>query len=244
MEVALEYIEKVDGTVLWVVIGFVLLRLAFKRVAKMRDRKLIESVTSLHRGTSSERDFILKLLKSGVPKQTIFHDLCIRKSDGKFSQIDVVVVTTQGVIVFEVKDYSGWIFGSGNNSHWTKVLAYGKAKYRFYNPIKQNAYHIKAIKSQLKQFDSIPFFSVILFFGDCELKEITYVPKRTYLVKEHRVLEVLEQIKNNNVPAPYTDKRAVVTALQQAVDLGANLKYQKTHISNINDMLGKHRIFD
>ena len=41
----------------------------------------------------------------------IFHDLYVEKHKGHFSQIDLVVVTEVGIIVFEVKDYSGWIFG-------------------------------------------------------------------------------------------------------------------------------------
>jgi len=240
----LKQIANINNPIFWSVIGFALLIVIVKIIGKIRDRRLIKSVTSLNRGTKSEREFILSLLKHDIPSQTIFHDLCVRKNNGKFSQIDVVVVTTQGILVFEVKDFSGWIFGSGNNSHWTKVLAYGKKKYRFYNPIKQNTNHIKALKSQLKQFDKIPFFSIITFYGDCELKDINYVPEGTYLTKPQRVFEVIRLIKNNNVPAPYTDKRGVITTLKQAVNYGAILKNQEKHVDNINDMLGKHRIFD
>ena len=28
------------------------------------------------------------------------------------TQVDVVVATKKGIIVFEIKDYSGWIFGN------------------------------------------------------------------------------------------------------------------------------------
>lgn len=240
----LEQIAKIDKSIYWGILVFVLLFIIIKIALKIRDNKLIKKVTSLKRGTKSEREFILSLLKNGIPEQTIFHDLLVRKKDGKFSQIDVVVVTTQGIIVFEVKDFSGWIFGSGNNSHWTKVLAYGKKKYRFYNPIKQNNYHIKALKSQLKQFDNIPFFSIITFYGDCELKEINYVPKGTYLTKPNRVFDIINMIKNGYGPAPYTNKREVVTALQQAVDCGAILENQEKHFQDIRDMLGKNRIFE
>ena len=41
--------------------------------------------------------------------------------------------------------------------------------------IKQNQNHIVQLRKKLKQFEKIPFFSVIIFFGDCELKEINYV---------------------------------------------------------------------
>ena len=229
--------------ILSVVIVFLILLVVSQSNQRKRDRKLIESVTSLSRGTYSERLLILKLLKSQIPSVTIYHDLIIKKDNDKFSQIDLVIVTSQGIIVFEVKDYSGWIFGSGNNTNWTQVLSYGKRKYKFYNPIKQNNNHITELRKTLKQFDKIPFFSVIVFFGDCELKEINYVPKGTYLVKSHRLFEVLNLIKNENEPTEYSNKREVVNKLKELVSLGENVEYQKQHIENIKDMVGKDRIF-
>lgn len=240
----LKYIGGNDNIILWIVIGIILLVLVIPLISKIRDRRLLKTVTSLNRGTKSERDLVLRLLKHGIPSQTIFHDLCIEKNNGEFSQIDVVIATTEGIIVFEVKDYSGWIFGNGNYSHWTKVLAYGKKKYRFYNPIKQNQNHIKTLRKQLRQFENIPFFSIIAFYGDCELKEINYVPNGTFLVKSHRILEVLRQIRKNNEPAPYTDKHEVIRMFEQAVENGKSINNQEKHIENINDMIGKDRIYN
>jgi len=229
-----------------VIISIVIVFLVISRISESnrreRERELISSVTSLNRGTSSEKSLILQLLKSGIPPVTIYHDLIIKKDNDKFSQIDLVLVTSEGIIVFEVKDYSGWIFGSGNNTNWTQVLSYGKRKYKFYNPIKQNNNHISELRKTLKQFENIPFFSVIVFFGDCELKEINYVPKGTYLVKSHRVFEVLNLIKDEDY-TQYTNKSEVVDKLKELVSLGENTDYQKQHIENIKDMVGKERIF-
>ena len=226
-----------------IVIGFFIIYYIIKSYQRKRDRELISSVTSLNRGTNSELLLILQLLKKGFPSVTIYHDLIIKKDNGEFSQIDLVLVTSEGIIVFEVKDFSGWIYGSGNNTNWTKVLSYGRKKYKFYNPIKQNNNHISELRKTLKQFENIPFFSVIVFFGDCELKEINYVPKGTYLVKSHRVFEVLNLIKKENEPTQYTNKREVVDTLKQLVSLGENTDYQKQHIENIKDMIGEERIF-
>ena len=226
-----------------IVIVFLVISSISESNRRERERELISSVTSLNRGTSSEKSLILQLLKSGIPPVTIYHDLIIKKDNDKFSQIDLVLVTSEGIIVFEVKDYSGWIFGSGNNTNWTQILSYGKRKYKFYNPIKQNNNHITELRKTLKQFENIPFFSLIVFFGDCELKEINYVPKGTFVVKSHRVFEVLNLIKNENEPTEYTNKREVVNKLKELVSLGENVEYQKKHIENIKDMVGKDRIF-
>ena len=227
-----------------IVIGFFIISNIIKSNQRKRDRELISSVTSLNRGTNSERSLILRLLKKEFPSVTIFHDLIIKKKNNEFSQIDLVLVTSEGIIVIEVKDYSGWIFGSGNNTNWTQILSYGKRKYKFYNPIKQNNNHITELRKTLKQFENIPFFSLIVFFGDCELKEINYVPKGTYLVKGHRVFEVLDLIKNENEPTEYTNKREVVNKLKELVSFGENIEYQKQHVENIKDMVGKDRIFN
>lgn len=209
-----------------------------------KNLELIKSVTSLDRGTNSERSLVLKLLKSGISSETIFHDLMIKKGNNKFSQVDIVLATTQGIVVIEVKSYSGWIFGNGNQTNWTQVMAYGKRKYRFYNPIKQVKSQISSLKNSLNQFDKIPFFSIIVFYGNCKLKEINYVPEGTFIVKPHRILEALNSIKANNEPAPYENKQEVVNALKEAVLNGANNDYQKKHIDNIKNTVGKHRILD
>ena len=226
-----------------IIICFLIISIVRKSNQIKKDKELIKSVTSLNRGTSSERELILGLLKNGIPKETIFHDLMIKKNNNKFSQIDMVIPTKEGIIVFEVKEYSGWIFGSGNNTNWTQILAYGERKYKFYNPIKQNNTHITELKKTLKQFQKIPFFSIIVFFGDCELKEINYIPNGTFIVKAQRIFEVLNLIKTENEPTSYTNKREVVDTLKKLVSLGGNVEYQKKHIENIKNMVGKERIF-
>ena len=127
---------------LLIVFGISIIFCFFLIFTRIRDRKLLKTATKPNRGTWSERDLVLKLLKYGIPAEAIFHDLYLPKYNATFSQIDLVVVTEVGIIVFEVKDYSGWIFGNGRYSQWTQVLAYGKEKYRFYNPIMQNNKHI------------------------------------------------------------------------------------------------------
>lgn len=91
-----------------------------------KERKLIEQVTPITHGEWSEREVILNLLKEDINPKTIFHDLYIRKSNGEYTQVDVAIPTKAGIIVFEVKDYSGWIFGNEHQKYWTQILAYGK----------------------------------------------------------------------------------------------------------------------
>ena len=229
---------------MWILIGIISLVVFILLFREIRDKKLLETVTKPNRGTRTERDLVLKLLKNGIPALTIFHDLYVKKHNGNFSQIDLVVATKVGIIVLEVKDYSGWIFGAGHNSQWTQVLAYGKKKYCLYNPIMQNSKHITDLRKQLRQFETVPFYSIVVFYGNCILKDITFVPNGTFLVKSHRVLEVMGAIIKNNNHARYTNKNEIVRILKEAVKNGEDKETQIQHIKNVRDMLGKDKIFD
>ena len=210
-------------------------------VITKQNKELIQSVTSLSRGTASEQHLILTLLKSGIHPQAIFHDLYIVRHDGKFSQIDLVVATRVGIIVFEVKDFSGWIYGKGNQTKWTQVLAYGNEKYRFYNPLMQNNTHIKQLRQKLKE--NVPFYSVVVFYGDSELQDISFIPKGTFVTKWYRVIDVVNTIIQENPLANYKNKHRVVEILKEAVANGDELGTESQHIENIKNMLGTDRIF-
>lgn len=82
-----------------------------------KNMELLCSVSSPERGTRAERRLI-RMLRNGVHPKAIFHDLYVRKRNGEFSQIDLVVATPQGVVAIEVKDYSGWIFGNENQKYY------------------------------------------------------------------------------------------------------------------------------
>jgi len=101
-------------------------------------------------------------------------NLYIPRDNGKTSEIDVVMFHPKGLFVIESKNYSGWIFGNENNKQWTQTLPVGRRrshKERFYNPIMQNATHIRAIRKYID--DTIPVYSAIAFSNKCTLKNVT-----------------------------------------------------------------------
>lgn len=171
------------------------------------------------RGTRAERRLIINILKNGVHPRAIFHDLYIKKKHGGYSQIDLVVATPQGLIAIEVKDYSGWLFGNERQQYWTKVLNYGQEKYRFYNPIMQNASHIKALREQSEQFAQLPIYNVVLFDGDCTLKDVSYTSEGILVGYTSEINRVLQSV-NQFALAQYTDKYEVVRILHDAVLYG------------------------
>lgn len=216
---------------------FILLLLAFAILISIykivKDRKLLLAVTKTNRGTSTERQMILKLLKYGIPHQTIFHDLYLKKGGNHFCQIDLVIVTKVGIFVFEIKKYNGWIFGNTSQNNWTQVLAYGKNKYRFYNPIIQNKKHIEDLRKQLIQFQNVPFYSVIVFFGNCSFRNQINLPFNTFLVKSTESIKVIKNILDLNEPIAYRNKREIMNLLRSAHMNGDDEKIRTIHIENI-----------
>ena len=209
--------------------------------SEFKDRELLKTVTNLNRGTKSERKMVLKILKSGIKPTAIFHDLYLNNGNGKFSQIDLVVATKVGIVVFEIKEYSGWIFGSENQINWTQILAYGKQKYKFYNPILQNKKHVEDLK-KLYHFDDIPFFSMIVFFGDCEFKNLIDLPSQTFLTKSDKVINIFNEILESNQLAKYDNKWEIANLLKQAVNNGESSIIIEKHTDNIQKLKARNRL--
>ncbi|MDE5970608.1 MAG: NERD domain-containing protein [Muribaculaceae bacterium] len=209
----------------------IILGLIYLIYTKRKERKLIELVTSISRGEWSERRVILSLLKIGINPKAIFHDLYIQKLGGEYTQVDLAVATKSGIIVFEVKDYSGWIFGNEYQRYWTQVLAYGKEKHHFYNPVMQNAGHIKAIRQHLQSNPDIPIYSVIVFFGNCEFKNITCNADNTFIIYSRSVREIVSEIMKQP-EAKFGDKYEIMSLFSNAVQNGNNPKIVALQINS------------
>lgn len=202
----------------------------------IKNEKLISTATGLHRGNRAERKLVLALLKKGIHPDAIFHDIYLQKRNGKFSQIDAVVATAVGLIVIEVKCYSGRIYGSGNHTYWTQVLAFGREKYRLYNPLFQNRRHIEELRKMSTQFAKIPMFSVIVFYGNCEFFAMDQMPNDTILIKSHEIDKAIDGILQRHPAAQYSNKREIMSVLNKACENGDIIEVHQQHVADIQSM--------
>ena len=194
---------------------------------------LISRVTSFSRGDRSERRVVLKLLKLGVHPQAIFHDLYLSKNDGTYTQIDLAVATPQGIIVIEVKDYAGLIYGHSFSDKWLQILAGGRKKHKFYNPVKQNAGHIYGLKRHLAKCGKIQYHSIVVFDGNCRLKNIEAVPDDVYVVRFNKLAWTIRRKHRRDSWTHYTDKGEIMRVLTEAVANGDNEEIVKDHVKNV-----------
>ena len=131
----------------------------------------------------------------------VFQNIYVPRNDGSTSEIDVVLVCTKGVFVFESKNYAGYIFGNEKNRKWTVSLYAGKSimgikttkKHNFYNPIWQNKTHIKALQNMVKS--TAPFFSIIVFSDRGELKNVTWDASRATILQTGRLKYYLRNVR-------------------------------------------------
>lgn len=122
----------------------------------------------------------------------------IPKANGGMSEIDLMMICSKGIFVFESKNYSGWIFGNTTQKMWTQTLPVGRRrshKEAFYNPILQNKSHIKHLHDFLN--DVMPTFSVIVFSERCTLKKVPANSNEFSIVKRNQVTRMVSMVCNS-----------------------------------------------
>ena len=128
--------------------------------------------------TDTEESFSDKLGKYGEQKvQRVleqyrkkgcvpFHDILLCHN-GTYTQIDHILVTPYGVYVIETKNYSGMVKGDVLETQWVHETR--KGAYDFYNPVKQNDAHLKALFTLLPTIPKQYITGFVCFVGDAGL---------------------------------------------------------------------------
>ena len=111
-----------------------------------------------------------KLHKLDPAHYRVLNDLMLpSQGNSSATQIDHVVVSNYGIFCIETKAYKGWIFGSADQEFWTQVIY--RYKERFYNPLRQNFAHTKAIEALLgPRRLKAPLVSLVAFPNAGKLK--------------------------------------------------------------------------
>ncbi|MEG0295874.1 MAG: nuclease-related domain-containing protein [Clostridium sp.] len=127
-------------------------------------RKLVKPMA---KGEVGEREVNKKL--ESLKGYIVLKDILL-KTDNGTTQIDHILVGPKGVFVIETKNFGGTIYGDQWEQYWTQIF-YAK-KNKFYNPIRQNYAHVKAVQHHMKKFDRDMIHSLIVFGDSCNIKKI------------------------------------------------------------------------
>lgn len=153
-------------------------------------------------------------------------------TQGKTTEIDLLMIHEKGIFVFESKNYSGWIFGSTDQLNWTQSLQNGD-KNKFYNPIRQNRTHIKALAAFLEKPVS-EFVSYIVFSERCTLKKVPADTSDVIIVRRPDMLKKLKAtLKTTPTKYTFNDIQDIAKKLQPLTNKDDAEKQQ--HIINIQN---------
>ena len=94
------------------------------------------------------------------------HDLVIPNGDDGEILIDQLVLTSQGVLILEVKDVEGAVFGSDKMEDWTVISA--DRRYTFSNPQHGLYDRIAAVRQIVRQ---VPVAGRVLFLDGAEFNK-------------------------------------------------------------------------
>ncbi len=176
-----------------------------------------------NRGTIGESRVSNRLNRLQGEEYKVINDVLIKIGD-RSSQIDHIVVSIYGIFVIETKNYSGWIHGNEDSQYWMQTIY--EQKTQFYNPIRQNQGHINALKKIFSDYQYVMYYSIIVFAGSAELKNIhTTTPvvyggelvdtilnqNKTYCLSVEQVKSIADRLNEINI----RDKEAKRTHINQ-----------------------------
>ena len=131
-------------------------------------------------------------------QRTLFN-VYVPKKRGGHTEIDLIFIHETGLYIVESKNYSAWIYGNGDHKNWTQVFPNGK-KYAFYNPIKQNETHIRALQFTLPEVPPDVYENIVVFSERCKLKSVVFVQERTYVIRRPDLKGLIKKLTTERVP--------------------------------------------
>lgn len=147
----------------------------------------------------------------------VYNDMYILKRDGQLTQVDHIVTSPFGVFVIETKNYAGWIFGVQDDMYWTQ--SFGKKKFSFYSPVRQNAAHVAALQDVIGH--DVPVYSVVVFSDAATLNVTT--DEQTVILQMKEVRNYLKSFQTRVLT------KTQLAQLNQSLQAYVQRKGEKRH---------------
>ena len=199
---------------------------------------VLSTLLAILKGRMGEKAVGRRLRRLPKERYRVLDDVILPTRTGT-TQIDHLVLSIYGIFVVETKAYKGWIYGGENQDRWTQNI-YGQ-KTRFYNPILQNAGHVRALERVLREFGTLPFYPIVAFSPQADLKvnvksaHVIYWTRissyiRSFTLEKlslEQVNAILERISEVRIPSTRSNRKAhvgnvrkVARGMEEAFPLG------------------------
>lgn len=180
-------------------------------------------------------------LEKKVMKQlnSIFHtnpipNVVLQHTKGT-AEIDIIQVTRKGIFVVECKYRTDEVSGSAIECFWD-ITRNGKKIATMYNPIKQNANHIKTLESYLKKegIEAPTVYNVVVIAAkELSIKELDQIDTNTVLVQGLSDLKKLDSLPNE-----LSDKQ--ILEFQAIIEKKESTEYQRRkHVEYVKNQYSK-----
>lgn len=180
-------------------------------------------------------------LEKKVMKQlnSIFHtnpipNVVLQHTKGT-AEIDIIQVTKKGIFVVECKYRTDEVSGSAIECFWD-ITRNGKKIATMYNPIKQNANHIKTLESYLKKegIEAPTVYNVVVIVAkELSIKELDQIDTNTVLVQGLSDLKKLDSL-----PDELSDKQ--ILEFQAIIEKKESTEYQRRkHVEYVKNQYSK-----
>lgn len=128
-------------------------------------------------------------------------NIYLKDTLGDVKCYDYLLLTPQGVVVLDVKDYEGYLFGAELIDQWTQMI--GHKSYKFPNPLYQNAERVQAIRDM---FPDIQVRGCVLFTQSGQFPK--GIPDGVCTM--HTIYDEFKQRKSEKVPTSLSENWALI----------------------------------
>ncbi|MCK5867192.1 MAG: NERD domain-containing protein, partial [Mycoplasmataceae bacterium] len=111
----------------------------------------------------------------------------------KVFEVDSIIVTTETIIVVEIKSINGGIEGGCSDEKWIKVL--GNVRHEITNPVIQNQKHIEHIIKMMKT--KMPIISLVVYSNRADYLSVRDIPLHAVVIKHSKLFDTLDQISSS-----------------------------------------------
>lgn len=180
---------------LYILITIILLFLVYLTyfILSTPQQKNIQPLDIALNHSKNHENKINNIVAYHIEKKWIFQNIFLKKSDGKFTEIDVLAVHNTGVYVIECKYMAGKIIGDEDDKSWFQLKSNNTCN-EFLNPIIQNNIHINACKQILNKY-KLPYYSIIVFGNNCTIPNITsYKAKNVFITHRKDCSALINQL--------------------------------------------------
>lgn len=110
--------------------------------------------------------------------------------ENKVFEVDSILITSEALIVIEIKSIHGAVEGNANNEYWTKRTA--NNTFNITNPIKQNDKHISHIIKMTGV--KVPTISLIVFSDKATYVNVADQPSHVIVIKHNELFKTLDKL--------------------------------------------------